>query len=542
MRRYWVLTLLLAIGSLTAYAQDDNWQNWQKEFDDFNIQAWKEYEEFRKQALKEYQDMVRRAWAEFKGEPAEQVPEEETILPVFADKNENETASIWDSLKRLFKKKGKKMPRQAQPKPIKGNGEVLAVGKEIAPLPKFEQPEPVLEIQETPQQVQHPNDYMAIDLFGLECKIRIGENCGIHLNGLTPDDVANAMSVFEKPQFNDMLYDCLEARKHYHLSDWAYYLMLQKLVDSFYGKDTNEASLALSFLFSQSGYKTRMVRDKQSLMVLVASHHYIFGKDYTFEDINSDVRLYLLDGRRLGAIVKVCPARWKNEGSMSLQLTAEQVFKFNKTPRRTIRSRKNPDFVFTITSNKNYIDFFNTYPASYFGKDNMSRWAIYAETPLEKGIRDQLYPAMREKVKGMSEVEAVRQLLWWTQGDDIDNEMTKINSEYFQYALDDLVWGTDRAFFGEETLFYSWCDCEDRAILFSHLVREVVGLDVALVYYPGHLATAVAFNEPVRGDGYVARDGRHYTVCDPTFLGANIGETMTTVIGKPATLIPLKKN
>ena len=541
MRRYWLLTLLLAISSLTTYAQDESWQDWQKEFDDFSIQAWREYEEFRKQALKEYQDMVRQAWAEFKGEPAEQMPEEEIVLPVFVNTNENETASIWDSLKRLFKKKGKKMPRQSQPKPIKGNGEVLAVGKEIAPFPTFEQPEPVLEIQETPQQVQRPNDYMTINLFSLGCKIRIGKNCGIHLNGVTPDDVADAMSVFEQPQFNDMLYDCLQARKQFHLSDWAYYLMLQKLVDSFYGKNTNEASLALSFLLSQSGYKTRMVHDKQHLMALVASHHYIFGKDYTF-DSDSDVRLYQLDGRKLATAIYVCPARWKNEGCMSLELTADQVFKSNRTPQRTIRSRKNPDFAFTITSNKNNIDFFNTYPGAYYGKDNMSRWAVYAETPLEKGIRDQLYPAMREKLKGMSEVEAVRQLLWWTQGDDIDNEMTKTNSEYIQYALDDLVWGTDRVFFGEETLFYSWCDCEDRAILFSHLVREVVGLDVALVYYPGHLATAVAFNEPVRGDSYVARDGRRYTVCDPTYLRADIGETLTLVIGKPATLIFLKKD
>jgi len=90
-------------------------------------------------------------------------------------------------------------------------------------------------------------------------------------------------------------------------------------------------------------------------------------------------------------------------------------------------------------------------------------------------------------------------------------------------------------------LFYPWCDCEDRAILFSHLVRDIVGLDVALVYYPGHLAAAVAFTEPVRGDYYVTSDGHHFTVCDPTILGGDIGETMDIVAGKPATLIVLKR-
>jgi hypothetical protein len=141
----------------------------------------------------------------------------------------------------------------------------------------------------------------------------------------------------------------------------------------------------------------------------------------------------------------------------------------------------------------------------------------------------------------MSKVETVRQLLWWTQG-YLDLEMTNGHSDYFQYTLDENVWDFDRPFFGEETLFYPWCDCEDRAILFSHLVRDIVGLDVALVYYPGHLATAVAFTEPVNGDAYIAKDGRRYTVCDPTILGGDIGETMDIVEGKPATLMLLKKN
>ena len=71
---------------------------------------------------------------------------------------------------------------------------------------------------------------------------------------------------------------------------------------------------------------------------------------------------------------------------------------------------------------------------------------------------------------------------------------------------------------------------------------DIVGLDVALVYYyPGHLTAAVAFTEPVRGDYYVTSDGRHFTVCDPTILGGDIGETMDIVAEKPATLIVLKR-
>ena len=93
------------------------------------------------------------------------------------------------------------------------------------------------------------------------------------------------------------------------------------------------------------------------------------------------------------------------------------------------------------------------------------------------------------------------------------------------YEYDDKVWGHDRVFFAEESLFYPYADCEDRAVLFSHLVRDLLGLDVALVYYPNHLATAVRFTDNVAGDAMQVGQTR-YVVCDPTYIGAPVGMQM----------------
>ena len=112
---------------------------------------------------------------------------------------------------------------------------------------------------------------------------------------------------------------------------------------------------------------------------------------------------------------------------------------------------------------------------------------MYANTPMDSESEQTLYPALRAAIKGLSEKEAVERLLNFVQ-------------TAFVYEYDDKVWGQDRAFFAEETLNYPYCDCEDRSILFSRLVRDLVGIDVALIYYPGHLATAVRFTETVKGD------------------------------------------
>ena len=105
----------------------------------------------------------------------------------------------------------------------------------------------------------------------------------------------------------------------------------------------------------------------------------------------------------------------------------------------------------------------------------------------------------------------------------------------FEYKTDDEVWGRERAFFPEETLYYPYCDCEDRAILFSRLVSDLLGLEAILVHYPGHLATAVHFNTDVKGD-YFEVDGKRYIVCDPTFFNAPVGKTMTTMDNRKATV------
>ena len=137
-----------------------------------------------------------------------------------------------------------------------------------------------------------------------------------------------------------------------------------------------------------------------------------------------------------------------------------------------------------------------------------------------------LYPSLRAAIDGKPQREAVGRLLDFVQ-------------TAFTYEYDDKVWGGDRAFFAEETLYYPYCDCEDRSILFSRLVRDLVGLDVVLVYYPNHLATAVRFTDDVAGDHIMLRDEK-YVVCDPTYIGAPVGATMPGMDNSTVKVIMLK--
>ena len=95
----------------------------------------------------------------------------------------------------------------------------------------------------------------------------------------------------------------------------------------------------------------------------------------------------------------------------------------------------------------------------------------------------------------------------------------------FQYKTDLPHFGREKPLFPEETVYYPYSDCEDRAAIFAYLVKNLTGLKIVGVDYPGHVATAVKFNNYQLGSR-ITHNKEVYTICDPTFVGATAGLEM----------------
>ena len=255
--------------------------------------------------------------------------------------------------------------------------------------------------------------------------------------------------------------------------------------------------------------------------MLYASQHTVLGVGY-----------YTLGGVKYYPFncdeeqMHICDVAFPKEKAMSLLLPTQQELDVDKSEPRTLVSEAFGNMKATVCVNKNLISFYNNYPTSRLGKDIMTRWAMYANTPMDETVKESLYPALRANIAGLREKDAMERLLNWVQTG-------------FVYEYDDKVWGHDRAFFAEETLFYPYCDCEDRSIMLSRLVRDLLGLKCILIYYPGHLAMAVNFHENVRGD-YIQLKDQKYVVCDPTYINASVGMTMPNMDNSSATVILLE--
>ena len=62
-------------------------------------------------------------------------------------------------------------------------------------------------------------------------------------------------------------------------------------------------------------------------------------------------------------------------------------------------------------------------------------------------------------------------------------------------------------------------------MFFAWLVKNLLGLEVVGLDYPGHIATAVRFNEQVSGDA-IRFNNKRYVVTDPTYINASAGMAM----------------
>ncbi len=470
-------------------AQEDGFR---KEFERFRREKIGEYRSFRDSVNRVYADFVRQAWEEYNRLPAVPKPEEEVVPPVVFPVPEGDQEPI------------------AEDNPI--HYETVVPIEEPAP-----QPLPVAPVEEVPQPVE---SYFHFAFYNTDCKVRLDEGHRFKLPDCSENSVADAWNSMCSGKYDNLVRDCLELRLRHKLCDWAYLQMLDSMSDAFYGKDTDESTLLTAFLYCQTGYQMRFARDNDRLVMLYSSRHFIYGEGYF--NIGGT---WFYPFENQSESLQISTASFPEEMPLSLFVADEQFLSLGATAPRVLRSAKYPDMNLTSSVNSNLVDFYDSYPTSCVNGDFGTRWAMYANTSLSSHARNSLYPSLKSHIEGKSQLEAVGRILDFVQTG-------------FVYEYDDKVWGADRAFFPEETLFYPYCDCEDRSILFSRLVRDLLGLDVVLVYYPGHLATAVAFDEDVKGDCLTV-NSRKYVVCDPTYIGAPVGYTMPGMDNLAAIVITL---
>ncbi|MDE5813835.1 MAG: hypothetical protein K2H72_06070, partial [Muribaculaceae bacterium] len=136
----------------------------------------------------------------------------------------------------------------------------------------------------------------------------------------------------------------------------------------------------------------------------------------------------------------------------------------------------------------------------------------FASSWVDSQLREDLVEQLKSQLAGMSDQEKV-------------NSLMALCHKGFNYSTDQDFHGFEKPYFLEENFIYDKNDCEDRAIFFSYLLWNALGLPCQLVQYPGHESATVAVNEDISGYFYDTEGTKYYSA-DPTYIGSTVGMVM----------------
>lgn len=395
--------------------------------------------------------------------------------------------------------KAKKIKKVAEPK----------VPKKIIPVKKPKIPEPQKKMDVVTMSFYSNNFTVLIDP-----KYKMGRIYNVNKN-----TISKFWEQMSRSEYKSFVKQVLSYKKQLKLNDWGYHYLLLKIGKKIVNQ-TNYANLFVWFMSTKSGYESRVGYDKNKVYFLLPSDSKLYG-----------IPFLRLNGKRFYTVsFDTKPARFKSIYTYSgkyPKANKQMNYELKEIPafKRALYSKylkfkyDNTSYKVKALYNQNLVHFLKYYPQTdlkiYFD----------AEVPVE--TRYSLLKEFKKILKGKTEVEAVSILLRFVQ-------------KAFPYQTDDKQFGREKYLLPGEMLSYRFSDCEDRSIFFAYLVKELVGLKVVGLFYPGHVATAVKFNSKVPGDSVKNNTGR-YVVCDPTYINAGIGMAMPHFKNKRPSIINIGK-
>lgn len=320
------------------------------------------------------------------------------------------------------------------------------------------------------------------------------------LTNLNENAIADAYEQMCSKDYKPLVDDCRKAKSDMRLNDWGVFLLVKSISEKMCS-DKNSAVVMQQFLLNELGYRSKMARraDRNEMLLFVAADCLIYARPYFTKDGLNYYNITSSDACQFYMCQKDSP---KARQALGMQISQPPVFEGEKT--NSVHKNKAGNVTVSVDVPKSLMEFYNSVPQCDF--------SVYVNAKVNEGVANTVLSTLRPWVEGKSDADAANLIINFVQTG-------------FDYATDNEQFGYEKPFFVEELFYYPQCDCEDRAVLYSFLVRNLLGLDVVLLDYPNHIATAVCFNDNVQGD-FVTVGGKKYIICDPTYIGAPIGRAM----------------
>lgn len=330
--------------------------------------------------------------------------------------------------------------------------------------------------------------------------------------------IGNFFDSAASSEYEQFIDDIVDVSRVMKLNDWGKYLLVLKISDSVFNNQDNSKLLSW-FIFNKMGYAVKIGLAKRHVILMHYSKKIIYSTpNYSF----GKKKFYVVANYAKGSVGRLYSYKQNYPGAdKSLDLSLEKLPMFQPNIKNNTLSFKEFGNSYSINYqfNQNLIDFMATYPQADYD--------IFFNAPIESRTYAGIATGLKKFVDGKKASDAMNFVLHFVQ-------------KSFEYERDDQQFGREKVMFAQETLYYKKSDCEDRAVLFSYLIKELFGVGVVGVKYKDHMATALYV--PMQGDS-VKSGSREFVIADPTYVNSSIGQSMPKYKSKrPESFIVVRKN
>jgi len=465
--KYPVLILALLLTVEAGLAQDD-FEAWLKK----DQQA---FQNFLSEEDKAFSDFLKKSWKPY-------------------DPKAGEKADL--------KPKPIDIPRAPEPeiKPVNRQPDLPKVKE----LPKL--PPPPAEMKPLAEPVKISPKGSPVPLYNAELMLDLNTPADFKLSRpYNNEQIGTAWKTLASLNFTPLLDQIKQNRQTRHLNDWAVFQMIKSIARKQYSTDTGKQLVFSWFLLIKSGFQAKIAYDTDQLYLLLPSQQAIFETRFVQLE-NIKYYIFVMDNSnpaptRLSTYSGDYPGQL---GPIDLRVSEIPLLNGSSAQRTFLFTFNGKEISVPVSFSEDMIILMKNYPQTDLN--------VFFSAAVSDPARYSLLKALRPLVDGKTELEAVNLLLRFIQTG-------------FEYKTDDQQFGREKYLAPDESLFYPACDCEDRSILFSYLVKNLLGLPVIALDYPGHIAAAVKFSKPFEGD-QVSFNGQTYMICDPTYINADAGMCM----------------
>jgi outer membrane biosynthesis protein TonB len=323
---------------------------------------------------------------------------------------------------------------------------------------------------------------------------------------INPEGISAWWETMSKREYEPALVMLQAQKEALGLNDWGLAHLTNEYAKKTYPAHEPSQNALTWFLLSKLGFEARVGYNDNLLYLLMPANNRLFGITYyTFDGekyyiidfdkpTSINAQLYTYQGEYPGTPLK-----------MDLYVDRYPNFEADEDQREISFAYKGKEYKVVAKFDRSYSDFAMYYP--------QTELPVYFTAPASELLRSSVIRQLEKHLEEIPQDEHLNFLLRFIQLG-------------FDYKTDHDQFGYEKFFFVDEIFYYPYSDCEDRSVLFAWLVKELLGKQVVGLKYPGHLATAVEIDRPLKGDQFSYKDKR-FIVCDPTYVNANAGMTMS---------------